>query len=120
MGFSSDIHYIVTWWLTIFLIGLIFLPLNSLLFSRFVDRGYIFCKIVGILFTSYIMWLLSSLHTLPFTRLSIVIILLATTLINLWIIARASRKNVSERFPWRWLIFEEILFFLCLAFWSFV
>lgn len=116
----SDISAIIIWWATISVIGVICYPVTALLFSRFADRGYIFSKIVGILITSYIVWLLGSAHILPFQKISILVVLLAVTLANILVLSRARKNNQPITFPWKLIIFEEILFFAGLAFWSFV
>ncbi len=111
---------IIAWWLGIFLIGLVFLPVTNRLFPRFFDRGYLFSRVLGILAVGYGMWLASSLHLLPFTRLAILLLLgLAVGIIhiawrnhpNLWAIAKEHK----------WVILgEEAIFFGALIFWSFI
>jgi len=61
-----DFSLIFIWWLTIFLVGTVLLPLTFLIFKNFADRGYIFSKVLGILLSTYLIWLLGSLHLLPF------------------------------------------------------
>lgn len=115
----SDISALLLWYLTLFLIGIISLPLTTFFFNRAIDKGYIFTKAIGIFLSSYIVWLLASLHILPFTRLTLLLILLALAIINLWLVVSLKKKNMWE-IPWKLIIGEEILFFLCLSFWSYV
>lgn len=115
----SDISALLLWYLTLFLIGIISLPLTTFFFNRAIDKGYIFTKAIGIFLSSYIVWLLASLHILPFTRLTLLLILLALAIINLWLVVSLKKKNMWE-IPWKWIIGEEILFFLCLSLWSYV
>ncbi|MBM3283494.1 hypothetical protein FJY90_04530 [Candidatus Gottesmanbacteria bacterium] len=116
----SDLSSIVIWWLTIFIVGIIFLPITSFLFRKFIDRGYIFTKVIGIVFSSYLIWILGSFGILPFTRLTIMIILLGCTLIGLWISKAGKNGNHISKPGWGWIIFEESLFFICLSFWAYV
>jgi len=49
------------WWLIIQVLGLAILPLAYRLFDRLPDRGYAFAKPLGLLSTSYALWLLTTL-----------------------------------------------------------
>jgi YYY domain-containing protein len=70
---QSDFTPFLQWWITITCIGLIFLPITTLVFDRFHDKGYLFSKPIGLAITGYIMWFLSSLQIMKFTALSCVI-----------------------------------------------
>ena len=70
---QSDFTPFLQWWITITCIGIIFMPITSLVFGRFHDKGYLFSKPIGLAITGYIMWFLSSLHILKFTAISCVI-----------------------------------------------
>ncbi|MBI3379537.1 DUF2298 domain-containing protein, partial [Candidatus Gottesmanbacteria bacterium] len=115
----SDSFSVIIWWLTIFVVGSIFLPITTSIFRKFIDRGYIFTKVVGILISSYLMWLLGSLHLLPFTKLTLIVILLGLSLLSMYLMSKKN-KDDAKSVPWRWYIFEEILFFTALSFWSYV
>jgi len=116
----SDVSYILIWWLLYFVISTVFLPITLSLFKNFADRGYIFSRIVGILFSAYAVWLLGSLHLLAFNRTTIVIVLILGTLINLWIFKDLKEKNKGKKLPTALFILEELLFFVGLAFWSYI
>lgn len=64
------------WWLVLELVGLIALPYTLLLFRFLPDRGYALSKALGILFLSYIMWLAALAHLLPFSRGSLLLLML--------------------------------------------
>lgn len=115
----SDTSSIIVWWLAIFLIGSIFLPVTFLLFHKFIDKGYAFSKILGIVLTSYLVWLFGSLHILPFTKISIMLILLGATIVNLWFIRNLKRNNNFSISIWL-VALEEVLFLLGLIAWSYV
>ena len=124
----SDFCLILYWWILIFGIGVIFLPLAFLLFENFWDKGYIFAKILGILLISYIVWLLGSLKMLPFLNETIWLVILGAIVGNYYLIKNSKFKSQNEnsklkivlRNNWRIFAFEEILFFLTLTFWSFI
>lgn len=106
------------WWFTFLGIGAIFFPLSRRLFHRFVDQGYIAGKVVGIVVLSYTMWFLGSFHILPFHRLALLLLFIGFFLFNLSLMRR--HKGTVQEIPWRWIILEELLFFLVLAGWSYV
>ena len=70
---KADFTSFLKWWVTVALIGIIFLPVSSLIFHKFHDKGYLFAKVFGIAVTGYLMWLLSSVHIMKFTRASCMI-----------------------------------------------
>jgi len=117
---SSDIFFIFQWWLALFAIGLIHMPFSNILFSRFLDKGYIFSKIIGIVLISYIMFLLGTLRILPFTLASLVLIIFFLALCNISIIIKSKHITTLIHMSWRYFVAEEIFFFLGLLFWSFV
>lgn len=119
----QDFFTIFYWWLLLLGLGLLFLPLNSFLFQRFWDRGWVFSKILAIITISYLAFFLGWLRLLPFYRETIFLIILLIVLVNLWWLNR--RKNQESlrealKSHWRIFLFEELLFFLALAFWSFI
>ena len=116
-----DLILIFIWWFLIFSLGIVFLPLTFCFFSKFFDKGYALSKIVGILLVSYLVWLFGSLKILPFTTINIWLIIILSLVINL-LIAKIQKIHLKKLFKssWRIFLFEEILFFLCLAFWSFI
>lgn len=116
----SDSLSVIIWWFTIFIVGTIFLPITATIFKKFIDRGYIFTKVLGMLIASYLMWFLGSLHLLPFTYLSLAIILLGFALISIYLVSIKNRNGSKDALPWKFFLFEEILFFTALVCWSYV
>ena len=72
---GSDIGYIIQWWSVFLLLGGIFLPLSFFIFPAFVDRGYIFAKVIGSIFLTYAVLLIGVLKLAPFSIYAIVGIL---------------------------------------------
>ncbi|OGH04523.1 MAG: hypothetical protein A2W22_05355 [Candidatus Levybacteria bacterium RBG_16_35_11] len=114
----SDILVIFQWFAVFLLIGLIFLPLTSLIFSNFFDRGYIFSKTLGIVFISYLTFLLASSRVFTF-NLSIVLAIFVSLALNYFVSRRVGIRNL---FKGKVLIFvlEEIIFLVFLSFWTYV
>ncbi len=112
-----DFFYFLKWWFLFFLIGISFLPLTSKIFYSFLDKGYIFSKILGVLFISYTIFVLASLHVLKFTTVNIVLVWILLTLIQVFFLRK-------EKFEFKKYLkvfaFEELIFFISLLIWSFV
>jgi len=119
----SDFLIGFQWWTVLFIVGIIFTPLTYYLFPNFIDRGYIFSKSIGILILSYFMLVIGITHLLPFTFLSLVLILIFymgfTFFIGrknkIWQNFLKNLKNLSK-----WIILEEILFISIFAFFAYV
>lgn len=116
----SDFYFIFYWWVMILGLGVIFLPLTHLFFNKFWDKGYIFSKLIGILLVSYTVWILGSLKILPFTTQALWLVILVGAIANLFLARKNSKFKETLLKNWRIFLFEEILFFLALAFWSYV
>jgi YYY domain-containing protein len=65
----------LSWWLAIEILGLAALPLAWRLFRNLPDRGYPLAKPLGILLTSYLVWLFSNLGLLANTRTAVILCL---------------------------------------------
>jgi len=126
----SDFPFILYWWILIFGVGVVFLPLSFFLFGNFFDKGYAFTKTLGILLISYIVWLLGSLKIVPFFTEIIWLIIIGFVFLN-YLILKYQISNIKYqkyklkfksliRKSWRIWLFEEALFFLSFLFWSYV
>lgn len=110
----SDFQYFSLWWAALFGIGIIFLPITSLLFSSFFDRGYIFSKTIGIAVLSYFIFIAGLLKILPFTTVSIYVSLVAALITNFFILQNSNLKSILFG-KWKIFLLEELLFFASLA-----
>ncbi len=112
-----DLLYIFKWWAVFFFIGISFLPLSSKIFGSFIDKGYIFSKVLGLVLVSYIIYVLGTFHLLKFTTQNIFIvwILIATTSIFF-----LRKENFNLKKNLKIFLFEEIIFLTTLIAWSFV
>lgn len=121
-----DFLFVVIWWAVLLSIGAIFFPITSLLFRKFLDRGYIFSKILGAAICSYLVLLLGILHVAVFSQITIFFVLVGCALVQFFLIAkykRGTRRKLQEiLFSSTTLLIltEEILFFAGLLFWSFI
>lgn len=116
----SDILSITQWWLMFFLIGIIFLPFTLLLFNKFFDKGYIFSKIIGVVFISYTGFVLGFLQLLPFQTYNLFLIVGIFILVNFFIVKKFALFNVKFKSMLPIFILEEFIFILILLLWSFI
>jgi YYY domain-containing protein len=109
----------VTWLAMLFLAGIIAMPLGFVAFRPLRDRGYILSRALGLLLWSYLAWLLASARLLPYTRATIVGVLLALAVASA-AVAWTQRRALGDfiRARWRLLLSGELLFLgFFLLFW---
>lgn len=114
----SDIFYILEWWFFLFILGLLFLPLSISLFSRFYGKGYIFAKVLGISFLTYILFIVGITRLLPFVRATIFIVLTIIAVID-FLVFRKNKFKITRK-DFFLFVFQEILFVASLFFWSYI
>lgn len=113
---NSDIVSIFRWGITLFVLGLFFLPISNALFSKFFDKGYIFSKTLGIIFITYFIFIFGVFRILPYTTLSLILILVPVGIYNVYLLKKGSLN--FKRSEIIIFLFQEILFFASLIFWS--
>ncbi|MDO8620949.1 MAG: DUF2298 domain-containing protein [Candidatus Levybacteria bacterium] len=119
--FLSDLSYVFKWWPMFFAIGIIFLPLTTIIFSNFSDRGYIFSRILGIAVLSYIVFLLGVLKVLPFQMPTIILVCVICLIINLFVAKKTQfLTKLDFKENWRLYLLEEAIFLAALVFWSYI
>ncbi len=116
----TNLAFIFEWWAFILVLGLIFYYPSSILFKNFFDKGYFFSKILGLLVTSYITFLLSSAHILPLTRINIGIATLIAAGIFLIIPRIYFGRKYFTKINLKLLFAEELFFLLAFVCWAFV
>lgn len=114
----NEIYFVLRWWLMLLGIGFIFYPFTSLLFRNFIDKGYIFSKIIGIALASYAIFILGIVRILPFSFSSIYILLLLALVCNAYLYYR-KYTHINKRLLKIFLV-EELFFFLALLAWSYI
>ena len=116
------IYTSLQWYTAYFVLGLIFFPLTKKILGRFLpDLGYAFAKTLAILFLSYAIFVAGTLKILPFTQVSLIILLSIFILANFFIFKKIKLRITNEELPTIFLIFfEEFLFLVALLFWAFV
>jgi len=83
---------VLIWWLIVEILGLVALPLTYRLFKNLPDRGYAFARPLGILLTSYILWIGASFGFLRNSWGGIVFSILVVSACSWWFYSREKRE----------------------------
>ena len=107
-----QIAYAFVWWLVLLVVGLITFPLVSRVCGRLPDKGYSISKILGLVFLTYLPWLLASLHLLKFGYINISIAFVLLLALSLYL----GRKNLSlKNLPLKSMLISEAIFTVAFA-----
>ncbi len=115
---AYDVLLTLQWWGYIFVIGIIFFPLVSRLFSVFTDKGYAFSKIIGMVIISYVVFVLGVTHLAPFTQLTILITAIACAIGITVFLIKFPQKLFTSLSQFFLILFEEIIFLGGMLFWA--
>jgi len=116
--FVFDLATIITWWFILISFNLAGWFSFKYLFSNLSDQGYALIKIVGLGLTSYIVWLLASLHILPFSQLNSYVVFGFVIILNVISIFWNRNSLVIPKKIVRIILFEEFLFLVGMIFWT--
>src|SRR3989304_2021566 len=118
---TEDLLYIFKWWVLIFVIGLINLPLTWILFKKFIGLGYAFAKSLGVLAISYLMFLLSIFHLAKFSGANLVFIVFIFIAVNTYLFLKKKEQILTDvKDAFGFMLTSEVLFTAGLIFWSYV
>lgn len=112
----SDFWLVVQWWGTLFLVGAVAYPLTRRLFDSWHDHGYLFAKAVGMATVTFLVYMGGVLHIVSFTQWSVWGAMAAVFAIGMIMKSPKELKVLA----WKPILVEEMFFFLCLLFWSWV
>jgi len=117
----TDFFIILRWWLILFTLGTIFLPLSGKIIPFLKDSGWAISKILGLGLLGLTIWLLGSLRILPFNHLTTWLTLIFFITLNLFLLQRNKKELLRQiKKSLKLIIFEELLFFLALLFWAII
>ncbi len=106
------------WLLGVEFAFLVCLPIGLSVFSRLPDKGYLLTKMLALLMLAFILFTVSSLHIMPFTRATIWLTLLALALVSSAIVWRRRPAFLALlKENWQRFLFFEAIFLI--AFFSF-
>lgn len=103
------------WYIMTFALGVVFYGITRKFFYSFLDQGYAFSRTVAILLLSYAVYVLGTLHIMPFTEFTLALLLIAA-----FVIGSRMHQGAKAKIPLTIIIGEEILFVVMLFFWTFV
>src|SRR3954449_10908047 len=86
----------IVWWLTLQVLGVIAFPITALVLRSLPDRGYAVAKILGLLLTVWVAYIVAMLHLLPFGRLLLILGALVVAGFSGWLLLRKSRALLRE------------------------
>lgn len=117
----SDAVIFITWYLTFFIAGLVFLPLTVTIFKSSGDFGYSFSKPLAMCISAFTMWTLSYIKILPFRYVFVLLIVLAYA--AFFYLMPKFRNNLFDalkaKSSIRTFALQETLFAAGLLYWSF-
>jgi uncharacterized membrane protein len=120
---KADFFPFLRWWLSVLVLGVLFLPLTRKMFSSFHDGGYLFSKVIGIASSGYLMWLLSSLKILKFTEVSCYIVLIGCLILNGIIYLKSKKEEKMSLMDSKYvfpMMAEEVLFLFLFLLWVYI
>ena len=102
---------VLAWFLLLEVIFLAALPLATFLFRPLPDRGIVFARLLGILGVSYVAWMLASTGWMGFSRMSVLVGILAVGALSALVLAFRWREFISfVKSNIRLLLVAEVLF----------
>ncbi len=120
--FGREFSFFTGWWFAIFVIGVVFMPLSAMIFRNFADKGWMFAKTIGIAVSGWLMWYLSSVHALKFTRTSCIIVVGICVILNGILFFCNSKKKIYifDSFNIAHILLAEGVFLVLFVFWLYL
>ncbi|MBX3060070.1 MAG: hypothetical protein KF770_26740 [Anaerolineae bacterium] len=117
----DEIWMVVRWWLALLVLGTAVTPFTLHILHRLPDRGYAFAKLLGLLLTSYLFWLLGSVGLLGNNLGGILVGLLAVIGLSVWA-WQQGRAEITGwlQANWRYVLVVELLFLGIFLLWAWV
>ena len=112
----ADWISVAIWIIVAEVIALIVFPVAFIVFRPLADRGWLFSKGLGLLLLGLVVWLLSSLELMAFTRAAVIAGAIALSLVNLALLIlkwEEVRAFFKER--WKTLLVAELVFLAAFA-----
>lgn len=109
---------VIIWLLIIELLGLIAFPLAFVTFRGLPDRGITLSKILALLSSSYLLWVLGLTTVIPNSRYTVIGILVIMALVSGFLVWRHGRDIISFiRLEWTYILGGEVLFLAIFFLW---
>lgn len=115
----------IAWWITLELLGLIALPVTTIVLRALPDRGYTVSKVVGLLLVGWLGYTLSMLQLAQFSRGLLIFCSFALAAFSAWLLFRNGAAMLREwkallgaRSLVRYLLAAEVIFTLAFIVWA--
>lgn len=114
---------ILVWWLLMLVLGWLALPTAMCIFRWLPDRGYTFSKALGLLLTSYFLWIGASTGLVSNDLGGILLAIVLMTGLSAWFYFRSRGTLIPElrsfiKEHWKLIVTVETLFLLALVGWA--
>lgn len=110
----QDLMTTLIWWAAWVFLGWVGWPLTKKLFGEWENHGYLLAKALGAGMTTFCVWILGTLHIIPFTNWGIWGIAVAIWGFTSWKLKDARRTSLWQ------IAKEELLFLVLLLAWAWV
>lgn len=110
----QDLVTVLIWWATWFFLGCVGWPLTRKIFNKWENQGYLLAKAFGAGMVTYGVWLLGTLHVVPFTFWGVLVIAVGGWGVTAW------RLKSRDQIDFKKVAIEEAVFLLLLLFWSWI
>jgi uncharacterized membrane protein/sugar lactone lactonase YvrE len=117
----------IVWWVTLQLLGIIAFPIGAFVLRSLPDRGYAVAKMLGLLLTVWLAYILAMLHVLQFGRALLLLCALAVAGFSAWLLLRRGRvflrevqAHLRDRAFLRYVLAAELLFGVAYIAWTLI
>lgn len=108
---------VLSWYLLLWIIGLIVFPVVFCVFSILPDKGYSLIRMAGLLMLAWLPWFFASIKVISFTRISILIGIFVLVLLNGFLFLKKRQEIVDYlKQSWRHVLFIELIFLVLFIF----
>ena len=109
----SPFFCLILFIISIEVFSIIGLPFIALIFKNWKDRGYIFSRLIGLIISTYIIWLGASLKLVPFNQFYLCLVVILLLIISIGFFNKNKNQIKSIFSDIKSTIFlEEVLFWL--------
>lgn len=110
--------YFLKVYIMLLVIGLIFFPINMLIFKKSYDNGWIFSKLLGIATPAIVLWNLSYLKIMKFSVVNIFILLAIMLAISLFIFIKKKQYKEIDKNKLIKILLSEFIFIIAFITWT--
>ncbi|MEM8862201.1 MAG: DUF2298 domain-containing protein, partial [Chloroflexota bacterium] len=117
----ADLFLTFRFWLVLMIIGAAGLPITYRIFHKLPDRGYAFSKMLGLVLTTFVFWLLASYGLMSNSIGGIIFAMVVLVGVSIWLYRQTDRglwefinRNVG------YVVTAEVIFTLLFFAWAYV